>query len=160
MDVRVLHLTLKKEWFDLMISGKKRVEYRKPSKWIISRLEKEYDVIRFTNGYGSDKPYFVCEYKGFEISKKSENVYYSAFSNTAISHDSADIFLVIHALFPINLESLRPMPIIAFITGVLDGDFDYFLGSSCFLFEMRRYHTENRIYKHLIFKGESRIEPF
>ena len=32
--------------------------------------------------------------------------------------------------------------------------------SSCFLFEMMRYHTENRIYKHLIFKGESRIEPF
>jgi len=28
------------------------------------------------------------------------------------------------------------------------------------LFEMMRYHTENRIYKHLIFKGESRIEPF
>lgn len=74
MDVRILHLTLKKEWFDLMISGKKRVEYRKPSKWIISRLEKEYDVIRFINGYGSDKPYFVCEYKGFEISKKSETI--------------------------------------------------------------------------------------
>jgi len=25
---------------------------------------------------------------------------------------------------------------------------------------MMRDHTENRIYKHLIFKGESRIEPF
>jgi hypothetical protein len=37
-----------------------------------------------------------------------------------------DIFLVIHALFPINLESQWPMPIIAFITDALDGDFDYF----------------------------------
>ncbi len=73
--IRVLHLTLKKEWFDLMISGKKKVEYRKPSKWIISRLQKEYDVIKFTNGYGSDKPYFVCEYKGFGISNKPETIY-------------------------------------------------------------------------------------
>ena len=75
MNVRVLHLTLKKEWFDLMVSGKKKVEYRQPSQWIISRLEKEYDVIKFTNGYGGDKPYFICEYNGFEISKKSETIY-------------------------------------------------------------------------------------
>ncbi len=74
MEVRVLHLTLKKEWFDLMVSRKKRIEYRRPSKWIISRLEKEYDVIKSTNGYGSNKPYFVCEYKGFKISKNSETI--------------------------------------------------------------------------------------
>ena len=72
---RVLPLTLKKEWFDLMVSGKKKVEYREPSKWIIVRLEKEYDVIKFTNGYGSDKPYFICEYNGFEISNKSEIIH-------------------------------------------------------------------------------------
>ena len=72
---RVLHLTLKKAWFDLMISGKKKVEYRKPSEWIISRLQKEYDVIKFTNGYGSDKPYFISEYKGFGISDKSETIH-------------------------------------------------------------------------------------
>ena len=75
MSREVLHLTLKKEWFYLMVSGKKNVEYRKPSKWIISRLEKEYDFIKFTNGYGSDKPYFICEYNGFEISKQSKIVY-------------------------------------------------------------------------------------
>ena len=57
-----------------MISGKKKIEYRKPSKWIITRLEKDYDVIKFTNGYGSDKPYFICEYKGFEISNKPETI--------------------------------------------------------------------------------------
>jgi len=57
-----------------MISGKKKIEYRKPSKWIITRLEKDYDVIKFTNGYGSDKPYFICEYKGFEISNKPDTI--------------------------------------------------------------------------------------
>tara|TARA_B100000787_G_C16163511_1_gene282671 strand:- start:111 stop:422 length:312 start_codon:yes stop_codon:yes gene_type:complete len=70
-----LHLALKKEWFDLMVSGKKKAEYRKPSKWIISRLKKEYDFIKFTNGYGSDKPYFICEYNGFEISSKSKTIF-------------------------------------------------------------------------------------
>ena len=74
MDIRVLKLTLNKEWFDLMISGKKKVEYRLPSNWIISRLQKEYDLIKFINGYGSDKPYFICEYKGFEISNESKTV--------------------------------------------------------------------------------------
>ena len=57
-----------------MISGKKKIEYRKSSKWIITRLKKDYDVIKFTNGYGSDKPYFICEYKGFEISQQSETI--------------------------------------------------------------------------------------
>ena len=71
----ILHLTLKKKWFDLMVSGKKKFEYREPSKWIIVRLEKKYDVIKFTNGYGSDKPYFICEYNGFEISNKSEIIH-------------------------------------------------------------------------------------
>ncbi len=33
-----LHLTLKKVWFDLMVSGIKKIEYRKPSNWIQQRL--------------------------------------------------------------------------------------------------------------------------
>jgi hypothetical protein len=72
---RILHLTLKKEWFDLMICGKKKVEYRQPSQWISSRLDKDYEVIKFTNGYGSDKPFFICKYLGFEIAKESETIY-------------------------------------------------------------------------------------
>ena len=56
-----LKLTLKKEWFLLMLSGKKKQEYRKPSRWIESRIaDKSYQFIKFTNGYGSDKPYFIC----------------------------------------------------------------------------------------------------
>lgn len=76
MSKKTLHLSLKKEWFDLMVSGKKKVEYRapKPSGWICKRLKKDYDVIKFTNGYGADKPYFICEYCGFEISQKEETI--------------------------------------------------------------------------------------
>ncbi len=28
---------------------------------------KEYDFVKFTNGYGKDKPYFIAEYEGFEV---------------------------------------------------------------------------------------------
>jgi hypothetical protein len=70
--VKTLHLTLHKAAFDVMVTGEKKLEFRTPSKWINSRLfnkdgtKKHYDYIKFTNGYGSDKPYFVCEFKGFD----------------------------------------------------------------------------------------------
>tara|TARA_Y100001978_G_C23450959_1_gene317673 strand:- start:238 stop:540 length:303 start_codon:yes stop_codon:yes gene_type:complete len=70
-----LHLTLKKVWFNLMISGKKKIEYRKSSLWIQKRLlNKKYDYIKFVNGYGNDKPYFICKYKGYQISKENKKI--------------------------------------------------------------------------------------
>ena len=72
MKQRILHLTLSKGPFDVMVTGEKNMEFRKPSKWIISRLynkdgtPKKYDVVKFVNGYGKDKPQFVCEFIGVE----------------------------------------------------------------------------------------------
>lgn len=66
LEIKTLHLTLSKTPFDLMVKGKKKKEYRKPSRWVFSRLhQKTYDYVKFANGYGPDKPYFICEYKGF-----------------------------------------------------------------------------------------------
>lgn len=68
---KILNLTLYKSAFEVMVTGEKRFEFRKPGKWINSRLfnkdgsKKGYDLIKFTNGYGNDKPYFVCKYLGF-----------------------------------------------------------------------------------------------
>ena len=68
-----LQLTLKRDWFLLMLSGKKKIEIRKPSEWIKSRLEnRDYRSIRFINGYGNDKPYFVCKYESYEIATKRQ----------------------------------------------------------------------------------------
>ena len=50
-----LQLTLTRDWFLLMLSGKKKIEIRKPSEWIKSRLDnRNYRSIRFINGYGKD----------------------------------------------------------------------------------------------------------
>lgn len=70
-DKKILHLSLTKMPFDLMLHEWKLNEYRKPSDWIKSRLYhadgtlKEYDYIKFTNGYGLHMPFFYCEYLGF-----------------------------------------------------------------------------------------------
>lgn len=68
---RTLNLTLNKKAFEVMVTGEKPEEFRKGSDWIRSRLMhsdgtyKRYHQIKFVNGYGSDKPYFICKYEGF-----------------------------------------------------------------------------------------------
>ena len=67
---RVLRLTLKRKWFDMIASGEKKEEYRVPGPWILSRLEgKEYDRIEFKNGYGANVPTMEVEYQGYIYAK-------------------------------------------------------------------------------------------
>lgn len=63
--MKILHLTLKKHWFDEILSGRKKVEYReiKPF-WEVRLVGKKYDVIQFRNGYESDSPTMQVEYLG------------------------------------------------------------------------------------------------
>jgi hypothetical protein len=71
-EMTTLNLTLKKAPFDVMVTGEKSYEIRAKSKWINSRLfqkddaPKKYDYVKFTNGYGKNKPYFIAEFKGFK----------------------------------------------------------------------------------------------
>jgi len=73
--MKILHLTLKKKWFDMILSGEKKEEYREPKQYWISRLfdegllfydHKEFDIIRFKNGYQKDAPQMDVEFKGTE----------------------------------------------------------------------------------------------
>jgi len=82
MAKKILHLTLKKKWFDLIKEGKKKEEYReiKPywEKRLCEKIEigtgdnvgriryipKKFDEIHFRNGYKPDSPYMVVEWKG------------------------------------------------------------------------------------------------
>jgi hypothetical protein len=66
----MLFLTLKKPQFQVTFSGEKNIEYRHVSDWIKSRLiNKNYNLVKFTNGYGIDKPYFICKFLGWNYSK-------------------------------------------------------------------------------------------
>ena len=65
-----LELTLKRRWFDMIVAGEKKEEYRAPSDWILSRLHgKQYSRVRFRNGYAKTSPVVVCEYLGWETGR-------------------------------------------------------------------------------------------
>ena len=54
---KILHLTLKKAWFDMIASGLKVEEYREVKAYWINRFRhKRYDVVKFRNGYRPDSP--------------------------------------------------------------------------------------------------------
>ncbi|WP_454974060.1 ASCH domain-containing protein [Capnocytophaga gingivalis] len=59
-----LHLTLKKNWFDLILSGEKKEEYREIKPYWEKRLiGKKYDRIIFRNGYRKNAPQFTMKLK-------------------------------------------------------------------------------------------------
>ena len=77
---RILHLTLKKQWFDMISKGVKKEEYREIKDYWIKRLKdtslKElfhafipYDKIVFKNGYAKNAPTMVVEFDGIRIGK-------------------------------------------------------------------------------------------
>ena len=71
MNNKTLYLALKKPQFEVTASREKTSEFRRPSKWILSRIknDKTYDLIKFTNGYGADKPTFTTKYLGWKPAK-------------------------------------------------------------------------------------------
>lgn len=72
-----LKLTLHKLAFQVMVTGEKPFEFRKPSQWIMSRLKRDIKQVQFTNGYGKDKPVFTAEYKGHTIAQADTKIQYS-----------------------------------------------------------------------------------
>ena len=69
----ILRLTLKRQWFNMIVGGKKMEEYRDPSLWIYARLlekdgytHRKYDRIEFKNGYGPNVPTMIVEFKGWK----------------------------------------------------------------------------------------------
>ena len=72
---KTLFLTLKKKPFEVMVTGEKSKEYREVKVWVISRLfhkngtPKEYEFIKFVNGFGAKMPYFICKFEGFFLDK-------------------------------------------------------------------------------------------
>lgn len=77
--MRTLYLTIKKQWFDLILSGEKKEEYRDIKGYWIKRLRvpvntgailfQNYSYVQFTNGYGKDKPTAIFECLGITIGK-------------------------------------------------------------------------------------------
>lgn len=75
IDKKVLYLTLKKQYFDEIKAGKKTSEFRVYKESWIKRLTnpdgtfKHYDLILFQNGYHTNAPQMLVEFKGIKINK-------------------------------------------------------------------------------------------
>ena len=67
--MKILHLTVKRKWFDLIASGKKSVEYRECKPYWEKRLLNDdgsyrvFDIVRFKNGYGKNVPTMDVEFR-------------------------------------------------------------------------------------------------
>jgi len=66
MSLPVLTMTLKREWFDKILSGEKSIEYRVAKEYWRARLEAypghpTPNVIRFRNGYSASAPSFMAD---------------------------------------------------------------------------------------------------
>jgi len=60
----MLTLPIKKKWFDMIVSGEKKEEYREIKQYYQSRFNKYIQSgtkIRFRNGYGNDSPSCICD---------------------------------------------------------------------------------------------------
>ena len=74
--MKILTINIKRKYFDLIKNGKKKEEYRLIKKYWIDRLEnKEYDFIRFQNGYNRDSEKFIIEYLGI-VKKEIQNEFF------------------------------------------------------------------------------------
>lgn len=63
-----LHLTIKKQWFDMILSGVKTEEYREIKPYYNLRLiGKGYDTVVFRNGYARDAPSLTIELKAIRF---------------------------------------------------------------------------------------------
>lgn len=84
---KVLFLSLEPEPYEVMVTGEKNFECRKPSKFIIDRLIdkktgefKYYDAVLFTQGYGYHRPHFLALFDGFGTGYENDHVFSNGFT--------------------------------------------------------------------------------
>ena len=69
----ILHLNLYRKYFDAIVNGTKTIEYRDKTDYWKKRIEgREYDIIKFRNGYAKDAPTMLVEYNGYDITDRYE----------------------------------------------------------------------------------------
>ena len=66
--MKILHLNLYRKYFDAIVNGTKIIEYRDKTDYWKKRIEgREYDIIKFRNGYATDAPTMLVEYGGYGV---------------------------------------------------------------------------------------------
>src|SRR5215204_2008153 len=75
---RILHLTLHREFFRQIAAREKQTEYREDKPYWRKRLEgRNYDVVKFRNGYARNAPEMLVECRGIRRDGKRRNANYA-----------------------------------------------------------------------------------
>lgn len=82
--MKILKIIIKKEFFEAIKNGTKKQEFRRITKFWVSRLINKdqteiikYDFIEFINGYRKNAPRLLIEFKDVKINyKKGEFIIY------------------------------------------------------------------------------------
>jgi hypothetical protein len=99
---KILHLTLHREFFAAIAAGKKRTEYRKAKPYWKKRLEgRDYDLVKFRNGYAADAPEMLVEFRGIRREGKGRS------ANSAILR--AEIERRLNVLQEAGILELKPL---------------------------------------------------
>lgn len=88
-----LKLSLFKAPFDVMVTGEKTIEVRTASEWILSRLKANHPEVRFTHGYGKERPYFISQLMFWYYEKEQHTIKYS--TGFEVVSKPGDIILVL-----------------------------------------------------------------
>ena len=66
--MKTLHLNLKRKWFDMILSGEKKEEYRDIKPYWTKRFNNFcFETITFSNGYSKNRDQFEIEVFGLSI---------------------------------------------------------------------------------------------
>jgi len=69
----VLNMTLTKEWFEKVLKVEKTEDYREIKEyWEIRLVGKKYDLVKFVNGYGANRPTIIAKYEGWRYTSEDE----------------------------------------------------------------------------------------
>ncbi len=75
---RPLQLNLARQWFDQIASGQKKTEYRAATAYWQQRLDgRGYDLIEFRNGYVTNAPRMLVEFRSVRRQGKGRNAEYA-----------------------------------------------------------------------------------
>jgi len=99
---KTLKLNVRHKWFEVMVTGEKTFEFRKASKWMISRLKgRKYDFVEIRSGYGKKRPYFIA--KCVYIKKKTLEPVRIIYSNDLfVDIDPGDIIIKLGKIIKIR----------------------------------------------------------
>lgn len=109
----LMPMTLKRQWFNRILEGKKHIEYRDGSEYWINRFSNGNipKFIRFANGYGATVPAFtievlgikaMCKNRGFDSAEVADT-FEKDFTRGTVALDSREYSVGVPRWFEIKL---------------------------------------------------------